>query len=477
MAVPREPAPVTTRTYHVFLASPGDMEEERQAVRHFFESWNRIEGAAFGIRCEVVDWENYAIAGVGRPQELITRQTLERFAKSLALVICLLGHRFGSPTGENESGTEAELNWAVERWGETGWPEILLYFRRQEKIEAAADPETLEQAAEQLKKVRKFQARCKTGTPQVYYKEFAAGDFQQVAVPDVRAWLAHPERPWRRPRRKPRRRPAPRSRPEPYGDVPPGKNFTEKITGVHFLWVKEGRLQIGQGRYRNAVRVRISPFWIGETAVTNRQYRVFTQDSKHPQPDSWQTPRFADPEQPVVDVSWHEAAAFCRWLSQASGLACSLCSEAQWEYAARGSDGRTYPWGNEEPTPKKACHGLNPDLGRPAPAGVYPHGRGPFGTLDQAGNVWEWCLDAWYEDAYDSWREGEPLDPVTEVREEERDLAEDAYRVLRGACWIDPPDLLPAALRYQRRATYRAVRVGFRVAVRAPGNGRTDWSG
>ncbi|HZF12266.1 MAG TPA: SUMF1/EgtB/PvdO family nonheme iron enzyme [Thermoanaerobaculia bacterium] len=266
-----------------------------------------------------------------------------------------------------------------------------------------------------------------------------------------------------------RKKTSQRHLPGPYGPVPSGQPFLERITGIHLLWVEGGRFQIGKGRRRNTAWVRLSPFWIGETAVTNRQYRVFTEHSKHYPPDSWQIPRFSDPEQPVVEVNWHDAVDFCRWLSQASGLDCSLCSEAQWEYAARCGDGRTYPWGNEEPTPERACYGRDPDSGRPEPAGIYrKYGRGPFGTLDQAGSVWEWCRDAWRENAYDSWLEGEPLDPVTKLRKEDGEVEENAYRVLRGACWESPPDRLKAALRYQRHATYHAVRVGFRVAVNLP---------
>jgi hypothetical protein len=98
--------PVSIRQYHVFLASPGDVAEERQAVRHFFERYNRHIAQLWGVRFEVVDWENYATIGIGRPQELITNQTLERFKTSLALVVGIMAQRFGSPTGAAE-----ELQW------------------------------------------------------------------------------------------------------------------------------------------------------------------------------------------------------------------------------------------------------------------------------------------------------------------------------------------------------------------------------
>ena len=78
--------------YHVFLASPGDVEKERQAVRTFFADFNRNTGRHLGLRFTVLDWENYSDAGVGRPQDLITKQTLERYKDSLALVIGLMAN-------------------------------------------------------------------------------------------------------------------------------------------------------------------------------------------------------------------------------------------------------------------------------------------------------------------------------------------------------------------------------------------------
>lgn len=116
--------PRSLREYHVFLASPGDMNDERQAVRRFFEEYNRQTASPRGLRFTVIDWENYATAGVGRPQELITEQTLERYRDSLALVIGLMGQRFGSPSGTHDSGTEEEFAWALNNHQHTGFPEI-----------------------------------------------------------------------------------------------------------------------------------------------------------------------------------------------------------------------------------------------------------------------------------------------------------------------------------------------------------------
>ena len=86
------------------------------------------------------NWENYATIGVGRPQEMITRQTLEKYRESLALVIGIMAQRFGSPTGKAESGTEEEFNWALESHKTSGFPEIKWFFRKVDKLELPPIP-------------------------------------------------------------------------------------------------------------------------------------------------------------------------------------------------------------------------------------------------------------------------------------------------------------------------------------------------
>ena len=153
-------------------------------------------------------------------------------------------------------------------------------------------------------------------------------------------------------------------------------------------------------------RLSCAAFAIGRTPVTNGQYRAFVAAIAYPMPSHWaggSIPTGRD-HHPVTYVSHADAAAFCRW---AGGR---LPTEAEWERAARGDDGRTWPWGEESPGPELATFAAT----ETSPVGLHPRGAGPFGALDLAGNAWEWTSSAALPYPYD------PADG----REEARRLAE-----------------------------------------------------
>lgn len=238
--------------------------------------------------------------------------------------------------------------------------------------------------------------------------------------------------------------------------------IVDPIAGISFVWIPGGRFEMGTKNSAEefAHAVQVSPFWLGETPVTNAQYAVFLAKTGTAEPEYWRHRRFAFPEQPVVGVSWLEARAFCWWLETTWRRRVFLPSEAQWEFAARGLKSRIYPWGNEPPDATRARFGLDWDRDQPAAVGSYPAGRGPFGTLDQAGNVWEWCQDAWdlnvYRKRAAKWET--QRDPIVEG-------PESSDRVTRGGAWINPAKDLRAAFRSGGRARYRLAVIGFRVAA------------
>ncbi len=227
-------------------------------------------------------------------------------------------------------------------------------------------------------------------------------------------------------------------------------------------------------------QVSLSSFWISKCCVDNEQYRRFLEAHPgHIEPRFWNDPAFNQPDQPVVGVSWAEAVAYCRW----AGL--ELPSEAQWEAAARGIDQRPFPWGEAAPTADRA--NFQNALLRTASVDTYPGGAGPFGTLNQAGNVWEWCQDAWVPNAYlgrdgkhdplerDSWPRktwthlGRILTARIGSRGTEgvraRNSAAVGSYVIRGGAWSYPVGALGSAVRNWSKPEVRASDQGFRCVL------------
>ncbi|MCK4814726.1 SUMF1/EgtB/PvdO family nonheme iron enzyme, partial [bacterium] len=143
------------------------------------------------------------------------------------------------------------------------------------------------------------------------------------------------------------------------------------------------------------------PFRINIYPVTNRQFEVFIQDKGYQsedywsnegkewkqknnitQPGYWDKDKWNQPEHPVVGVSYYEAEAYAKWVGK------ELPTEEQWERAARGTDGRTYPWGDE--FDKEKCNTDESGIGKTTRVTRYPNGISPDGCYDMAGNVWEW---------------------------------------------------------------------------------------
>ena len=175
-------------------------------------------------------------------------------------------------------------------------------------------------------------------------------------------------------------------------------------------------------------RLVLPAYRIARVPVTNEQYRVFVEATNHSPPSHWQDGRIPNGKElhPVVRVSWHDAVAFCTW----AGV--RLPSEAQWEKAARGTDGRITPWGNDEPT-REHCNFAG-QVGDTTPVGQLPKGASPYGVLEMAGNVWEWT---------GSLHRPYPYDPA-DGRE---DSHSDGGRTLRGGSFLSDADGVRCAAR------------------------------
>ena len=198
-------------------------------------------------------------------------------------------------------------------------------------------------------------------------------------------------------------------------------------------------------------KVRVESFELGKTEVTFEEYDRFTAATgREPVYDSgWGRGR-----RPVMHVSWEDAVAYTRWLSEQTGERYRLPSEAEWEYAARsGTKKKKYSWGNEIGRNRANCDGCGSqwDNKQTAPVGSFPPNR--WGLHDMHGNVREWVQDCW-----NGYYQGAPADGTAWAS------GDCSLRVLRGGSWDGFPRHLRSAHRYRNTTTNRIHRDGFRVA-------------
>jgi formylglycine-generating enzyme required for sulfatase activity/energy-coupling factor transporter ATP-binding protein EcfA2 len=202
-------------------------------------------------------------------------------------------------------------------------------------------------------------------------------------------------------------------------------------------------------------RVYLDTFHITRVPITNAQYRLFIEATDHEPPEHWEEgrPPKGKASHPVVNVSWHDALAYCAWLSEVTGKSITLPSEAEWEKAARGSkDKRTYPWGDTFDA--TFCNSRELELGDTTPVGIFSDGASPYGVLDMAGNVDEWTRNLYEDYPYDPDDGREDLDAGDEVR-----------RVLRGGAFYYPSRYVRCAFRGSYHPLPRLTSYGFRVVV------------
>jgi formylglycine-generating enzyme required for sulfatase activity len=237
----------------------------------------------------------------------------------------------------------------------------------------------------------------------------------------------------------------------------------------------------GKSRYgheENDQPSTIAPFAIARYPVTNAQYALFLDDdgyhadarwwdaagrewlrqSGRTAPLLWNHERFGitRPNHPVVGVTWYEATAFCRWLTRYlnDGFEYCLPSEAEWEYAARGTTRRTYAWGDEEPDGERA--NCNKIYNGTTAVGCFARGATPEGVYDMTGNVWEWTRSEYRRHPYDP----------NDGREDGAEPARKRF-TLRGGGWNDPSIPLRASLRLSSTPD-NLIYVGLRLARHPP---------
>ena len=238
--------------------------------------------------------------------------------------------------------------------------------------------------------------------------------------------------------------------------------------------------------------VYLDAFWIDKTEVTNAMFERFVAAAGYKTDaekegwgyaftgSQWETVKSVDwrhphgastsikglDNHPVVLVTWNDARTYCQWAGR------QLPTEAQWEKAARGTDGRIYPWGNQTATCDYAVmdDGSGDSCGKGIgtwPVGSRPKGVSPYGALDVAGNVWEWVADRYSKNYYAQSPTRQPEGPSS-----------GQYRVLRGGGWLHYlPTYVRAASRLDISPNYRVNDIGFRCVLVPIEKGSTPQTG
>jgi formylglycine-generating enzyme required for sulfatase activity len=216
--------------------------------------------------------------------------------------------------------------------------------------------------------------------------------------------------------------------------------------GEFLMGSDPGKDEDAMAREQPQHRLYLPEYYIARTPVTNAQYAAFVEATGHRKPDHWEDrkPPGDKADHPVVNVTWHDAMAYCCWLTETTGRTYRLPSEAEWEKAARGTDGRIYPWGDEPPDESRCNFGRN--AAATTPVGMYsPQGDSPYGCVDMAGNVWEWALSLWGKGMWEPDFKY-PYKPAD--GREDLEAGNDILRALRGGSWYDNQDNARCAFRY-----------------------------
>ena len=240
-----------------------------------------------------------------------------------------------------------------------------------------------------------------------------------------------------------------------------GSTQTSAADGMQQVYVPAGDFIMGSeeskayANERPQHTVTLDAFWIDKTEVTNAMYEKCVVAKVCTNPDSevsYTRKKYYGNDNytnyPVVHVTWNQAKQYCEWAGRA------LPTEAQWEKAARGTDGRTYPWGSDAPS--KDIVNYNGNLGDTQPVGSYTAGASHYGALDMDGNVWEWVADNYDSQYYDSSPASNPTGPTSGT-----------YHIIRGGSWYNLALDIRTSVRLAVNPAKTYYDTGFRCASSA----------
>ena len=240
--------------------------------------------------------------------------------------------------------------------------------------------------------------------------------------------------------------------------------FSESLKASEMLLVPEGPFTMGSSEkdiqwavkqfhsesmdwYRDetpAHEVTLPAFEIDKYEVTVSDYLFYMQDTGKPAPREFENSRLNHPQQPVVSIPWQSAKDYCQWAKK------RLPTEAEWEKAARGTDARYYPWGNEPDALNTNIRGKGDNYRNTSPGGKFPEGASPYGVMDMSGNVWEWTED-WYQ-------------PYAGNKYPNKFYGE-RFKVIKGGSWDSNLDLARPAVRGKALPDSKKNYIGFRCVA------------
>ncbi|KOR31647.1 hypothetical protein TI05_12325, partial [Achromatium sp. WMS3] len=225
--------------------------------------------------------------------------------------------------------------------------------------------------------------------------------------------------------------------------------------GPAMLVIPAGIYKMGSDKYKNEKpihQVTISkPFAMGKYPVTFEEYDAFCVATGRDKPNDRDWGRG---KRPVIYISWNDAVAYCKWLSEQTGKDYRLPTEAEWEYCCRAGTTTRYWWSDAVGKNNANCS----DCGsqwynrRTVPVGSFK--PNPWGLYDVHGNVWEWCNDWYADDYYQQSPDHDPIGPK-----------DGAARVLRGGSWLLSADYVRAANRSRHVPGFRVSSVGLRLTL------------
>jgi formylglycine-generating enzyme required for sulfatase activity len=397
----------------VFLASPSDVTDERVLVQNVVAELNRSVAPPLGVLLELVRWEE-VVPGMGRPQQVILDQAQ---IEHTDVFIGVLWNRFGTPTGKADSGTEEEFNVAYGSWRDNRKPHIMFYFcqrganfQHDEELRQRSQVLAFRRRLSQLGVLREYQS---------------AMDFESALRQDLTKHLFTIQKTLEK------------------ADVKEGRNsgLSQKIEQKRIsescpagmVLIRGGEFLCGRTRSKTHLDY---DFYIDEIPVTNRDFLEFLnqtnfmsghQDVSIPLIlERFRAAAKSQPDHPIAFITWYEAEAYATWVGK------RLPTSLEWERAARGRQGRVYPWGDDFAS--GLCNSKESGIGTTTPVRAYPRGRSEDGCFDMAGNVFEWTSEWARVPRFSSAPNSEKINRGASFNRPAEDLV----------CWFsesDPPDL------------------------------------